>query len=82
VPDQTIEDPQGIRSHDQLVMVGAEVLRHPPRVRELVEIRLVEADGKGLDRPCRHAGHQRDDETGVDAARQERAERHVAHHVR
>ena len=53
-----------------------------PRVLELVERRLVEADREGLHARAGDLGHQPDDQARVDAAREERAERHVADQVR
>src|SRR5262249_22694811 len=44
VPDQAIEDGECIWTHDQLVMLRAEVTRDCPCVCELVERRLVETD--------------------------------------
>ncbi len=66
------------RGDDQLVVLGRVPLGNDPRVLALVERgRAVEADGEGLDRTVDHGGQQGDDDAGVDAARQEHAQRHV-----
>ena len=67
------------RREDVLVVVRAEVLRDRARVIRLVEAPLVEADRERLHRLRRPLlDHHRDDRARVDAAAEERAERHVA----
>ncbi len=79
---QTIEDAHRVRLDDELVVFGAEMIGDASRVLELVERRFVEADRKRLHACGGRFGHQADDEARIDAARQERAERHVADEVR
>ena len=67
---------------EDLVVVGAEVARHEARVGELVVAR-VPARRRRV-RAHRHVGelgHERDVGRGVQAAREEDAERHVGHHA-
>ena len=64
------------------MVLGAEMLGHAARVLELVERRLVEADRERLHRAPDAAAISADDEARVDAAGEERAERHVADQVR
>ena len=59
--------------------IGADRARDLARVFELVERAILERDREGLQRPVDHPRHQRGDRAAVDAARQEHAERHVAH---
>ncbi len=60
------------------VLLDAEMPRHRSRVLELVERVLVEADRRRDDPPGAGVGHGRHDRARVDAAREKRAERHVA----
>ncbi len=62
-------------------MFGAEMGGHLLGVARLVEAVGGEADGEGLHRARALRLHQRGDERRIDAARQERAERHVRHHL-
>ena len=62
-----------------LVMAGAVALRDLPRMGGLVEGRVAEADRAGGDRAGAGLRHQRDHAAGIDAARQEGAQRHVGH---
>jgi hypothetical protein len=64
------------------VVVGAEAARHLAGVRGLVVLALLEADRKRLHRLAQHLAHVADDGAGVDAAGEERAERHVRDQVR
>ena len=71
----------GVGLDDELVVVGAEQLGdHARACGSSLKRSCVEADREGLDRPRRGLGHRRDDRRGVDAAGQERAERHVGDH--
>ena len=63
-------------------MIGAEMLCHAPRMRELVERGLVEPDRKRLHASARRLRHQADDKARVDASGQEGAERNVADEMR
>ncbi len=65
----------------ELGMLGAEMGRHLLGVAGLVESIRGEADGEGLHRARAFRLHQRGDERRIDAARQERAERHIRHHL-
>jgi hypothetical protein len=79
---EAVEDRQPVGAHDELVVLRVEVLRDGPRMFQLVELRLVEADRERLDGPAGGLRHQPDDEARVDPAGEERAQRHVADHVR
>ncbi len=85
VPDQIRQQRRHVRLHDDLVMIGAELLGHLPRVRQLVvELRAgraLEPDRIGLDRLRAVTTHERHDRARIDAARKERADRHVADHL-
>ena len=71
-----------VRSREhQLGVIGAEMARHRPRAVRFVERFFAKADREGLHRPARRALHQCDDGRGIDAAGQERAERHVGDHL-
>jgi hypothetical protein len=63
-----------VRTDDELVMLGAELLGNSPGVRKLVESRGIEPDGERLDRPSAGLGHRRDDRGGVDPAGEEGTE--------
>ena len=75
--DQRFQEVCRVGAHHHLVVLGAQVLGHAPRIGQLVEARLVEADGKGLERLGEVAGHQRADHAGIQPAAQEGAEGHV-----
>ena len=79
--DQAVDDVERIRPDHELVMIGGEVLREPPRSIELVERRFVEADREGLDRPRRCPRHQPDDQARIHASREQRPDRDVADEV-
>ena len=68
MPHEPIENADGVRLHDELVVIGSEMPRDAPGVLELVERRLVEADRERLHASARRLGHQADDEARVDAA--------------
>ena len=68
--------------HVELGVIGAEVAGDGLGVRRLVVARLVEADGEGRTGRGLMRLHQRDDGRGIDAAGEERAERHVGDHLR
>ena len=70
-----------VEGKDPLVMIGADLARHPTSPLELVRIRgvvLVVADRERLDRRRIAFGEERSIRARVDAARQEHADRHVA----
>ena len=80
VPDQPRQRTKEVAIVDHHFMgVGANGRGHFARISKFVERALLEADRKRLDRPVDHAGHQRTDGAAVDSARQEHAERNVAH---
>ncbi len=85
VPQQPGQQRDDVGPDDDLVVVGAEQLRDTARVGQLVVERLrvaaAEADRVGLHRAVAVLRHERDDRARVDAARQERADRHVADHL-
>jgi hypothetical protein len=60
---------------------GARRLRRQARERELVRILVVEPDRKGLDRFLGHACHEDGQPGGIQPAREEQPQRHVAHEV-
>ena len=62
-------------------MDGPELLGDPPRVRQLVELLVVEADRERPHRLAGLLGHRRHDGRRVDPAREEGAERHVGDHA-
>ena len=62
------------------MVVGAEVVGDEAGVGEFVAFAgFAEADAEGLDGFAHVAGHQRDDQAGVESAGEHRAERDVAH---
>ena len=79
VPHQARQQLEGARAHDQLVVVGAQMLRDAARVGELAEILLLEPGAERLDRLAHRVAHERHHHARVDPARQERAERDVGH---
>ncbi len=64
-----------------LGMVGVQMIRDLPRDRGFVVRAIAEADGEGANLCVRLGLHQRDNSGGVDAARQECADRNVGHHA-
>ncbi|ARF89170.1 uncharacterized protein BCN122_II2427 [Burkholderia cenocepacia] len=70
-----------VGGHVKLGMARAEMARDGLRITGFVVAGLVEADRKRVDRRRRLRLHQRDDRRRIDAARQERAERHVGLHL-
>ncbi len=66
----------------ELPVLSAVALRHEPRVGELVEAPLLEADRERAQRLRRLLGRERREHRGVDAAREEHADRHVGDEVR
>ena len=92
IRDRLVHVPQELRQQrddvglDQdLVVIGAEPRRDRLRVRQLVVevvgVAAAEADRIGLHRAAAVLRHQADDGARVDPAGQERADRHVAHHL-
>ena len=79
MPRELRQQIRDVGLHDLLVLPHAEMARHGARVLELVERVLVEADRRRHDAVgAARIGHRGDDGGRVDAAREERAERHVA----
>ena len=62
-------------------MTRAEMTRNRLRIPGFVVAGFMEADRERIDRRRRLRLHQRDDRRRIDAARQERAERHVGLHL-
>ena len=81
IPGEVIDDLEGVRLEQELVVLGPEPLGHEPRVARLVVVRLREADRERLHRARVQPRHGRHDRARIDAAAQERAQRHVAHEV-
>ena len=81
VPDEARQLAQQVRgAHRELAVLGAAVRRDAARERQLaVGPGCVEADRERLDGAGAHAAHERHDEARIDAAREQRAERHLAH---
>jgi len=72
VPDEVLQELDGIGLDDELAVLRAEVLRDAARVGQLVVLRLAEADRERLHRLAEVARHERDDDARVEAAAQER----------
>ena len=79
VPDDFRQGAHHIRPQHALVQLHAEVLRHAPGKRTLVELGVVKAHGDRLDRRFALLRRQRGDERRVDAARQEDADGAIGH---
>src|SRR6185295_5663289 len=66
-------------------MLGAKLLSNDARERQFVVERraraALEADRIRLHRPARVLAHERDNRARIDATAQERADRHIAHHL-
>ena len=75
--DERRQDVERVRLDDQLVVIGAEFLRHLAGVRQLVEVALAEADRERLHRRRAQLGHLGDDRARIHAAAQKGAERDV-----
>ena len=74
--DQPVEHRVDVGTNDELGVLGAKRGRDGGRHRGLVERVLVEPDGEGLDAPAA-SRHEGDDGGGIEAAREEGAERHL-----
>ncbi len=78
VPRQLLDEIEALRLHAKLGVLGLVPLRHLRRPGGLVPLGWpLEADGEGLDGLAGDLRHGAHDERAVDAARQERAQRHV-----
>ena len=55
-------------SNDELMVIGIEVLRNCPRMRQFVIRLFLKANREGRHRPCHLPAHQADNETRIDAA--------------
>ena len=80
VPRQLLDGPDGLGRDVELVMVGTEELGNLPGILDLVVLPHAERDRVGPHRLRGRPRHHRHDGRGVDAARQEGAQRHVADH--
>ena len=74
---------------DEVEVVALDAIDEVPRVvaighllgeRRLVELGVGERDRAGVDRVGGHARHHRDDRAGIDAAGEERTQRHLGDH--
>ena len=80
---QLRDQPQGVVGRQpQFGVLGAQVGGHRARVDGLVVGLFLEADGEGAHRPRAARLHQRGDQGRIDAAGQQRAQRHVGHPLR
>ena len=78
VPDEPLDQLDGVRVHNLLVMLGSEAVGDRARERTLVEpIAVLEPDRERLHRFADHAGHQRHDRARVDAPAEECSERDI-----
>ena len=76
------EEQRRIRPQHELAVQGAVLLRHEPRIGELVERALLEADGERAQRIVGFLGRKRRERARVDAAREQHADRNVADEMR
>ena len=79
---QFAEQVDRLRRDDLLDVLGAELIRCLPRLRQLAECLIGKADGESLKRPVRFAGRRRHDDTRIDAAAQECADWNVGNQVK
>ncbi len=79
--DEFLDDADGIWPHYDFVMLGSIFIGHHPGIGQFVEAALFEADGERLDGLRRLQRHGRHHGTGIDAAAQEGAQRHVGDHA-
>ena len=79
MPGQLLQHVRHVGFHRELGVVGAVHFGRLPGIAQLGEFFFLEADGEGLYRRGRVFGHQRRDDGGVYAARQEGPERHLRH---
>ncbi len=82
--DEPIEQGDDVGRHESLPMVRRESLRDLSRKRQLVVAAIVESHAEAVHRGAvflRRFGHEGDHGARVDSAREEHAERHVAHHL-
>ncbi len=78
---QGVDEIEIIGLHRLDTMVGGVARSHHGGEFALVEFRIVERDGAGIDRAVRQTGHRRHHRAGIDAARQECAQRHLRNHA-
>src|SRR2546423_5041363 len=77
VPDEFVNDVADVRRDDELRVLRAETLGGEARVLQFVVAVFAEAYREGLDGSVGVARHQADDRARINAAGEERAERHV-----
>jgi hypothetical protein len=79
VPDRALDDARVDGPHEELPVLGGEEVRHPAGVGELAEggVRVPQREGLERGRPRQEL----DDRAGIDPAREEGADRHIAHRV-
>ena len=80
-PGQGVDEVEIVALDSLDPVVGAVTVGHHGRELALVELRVVESDGAGVHRFRRQAGHGGHDGAGVNAAGQERAQRHLGDHA-
>ena len=78
VPHQPRDAGHRVGLHHQLVVLGAEMLRHLAGVPGLVVVRPVEPDREGADRPAGHAADERDHGARVEPAAEQGSHGNVA----
>ena len=76
---QRRQDVQRPRLDHQLVVLGAEALRHLAGIGQLVEVALAEANREGLHRRAAELGHLGHHRARIHAAAEERTQRHIGH---
>src|SRR3954454_9362253 len=78
MPYEPLDQIDGLRLYNRLVMLRPKALRDRARERPLVEsVPILETDREGLDRLTHNVSHQCDDRARVDAPAEEGAKRHV-----
>ena len=78
MPHDLLNKPADVGRHHKLVVIRVQSLGHSPGIGQFVIAGLAETDGKRLYRPPHFARHRRHHRAGVDPARKEGAQRHIA----
>ncbi len=81
-PRQSVQMVEPVCAHDAAAMLGFVPFRDLGRISAFVQPLGVEPDRAGANLFCIRLRHQSHDGRRIDAARQERAQRHVGHHSR
>ena len=79
-PGQRVDEVEVVALDDVEEVIGAVAVGHHLGECRFVEGRVGKADGAGVDRGIRQAGHDGDHGTGIDAAGKEGAKRHFGNH--